>query len=188
MVMDIKSFPISGILTLTPKKFEDDRGFLVETFRQDSFDGVLGENITFVQENHSFSAEIYTVRGLHAQSSPRTQGKLVQCTRGRIVDVVVDVRIGSSTYGQSIKIDMSAQNTTQLWIPAGFLHGFVTLEHNTEVRYKCTDYYAQENAINVFWNDADLNIDWGFDPSKAILSKNDRNAESFGEFDLRTRE
>ena len=181
--MNVQDLNIPDVKLITPRRFGDARGFFMETFKQRQFNTVIGQEIEFVQDNHSFSSPIYTVRGLHYQSPPRTQGKLVRCTRGRILDVAVDVRKDSSTFGQHVKAEISAENGTQIWVPAGFLHGFVTLEPNTEVLYKCTDYYAPEYDGNVFWNDPNLDIGWGFDVDKAIVSAKDADAPMYNTFD-----
>lgn len=177
--MNIEALSIPVVKLLSPKKFADNRGFFMETFRQDIFNEAIGETVEFVQDNHSFSKTIYTVRGLHYQSHPHAQGKLVRCTKGHVLDVAVDARPDSSTYGHHVKAILSAENARQLYIPAGFLHGFATLEPNTEVQYKCTDYYAPDCDGSVLWNDPDLAIDWGFPFEKAILSDKDRNTKRF---------
>ncbi|NNC37517.1 MAG: dTDP-4-dehydrorhamnose 3,5-epimerase [Hyphomonadaceae bacterium] len=175
---------IPEIRLFTPLMHRDDRGYFVENFRQDKFDIAVGNPTFFVQENYSFSKNQYTVRGLHAQFAPHAQGKLVRCVRGKIRDVAVDVRPGSASFGRSVMVDLSAADATMLWVPEGFLHGFITLEADTEVSYKCTNYFAPEYAINVNWQDQDLDLDWGVDPAKAILSEKDQNAQSFKEFEL----
>jgi len=177
--MNIETLNIPAVKLLSTKKFADNRGFFMETFRQDIFNEAIGETVEFVQDNHSFSKIIYTVRGLHYQSQPHAQGKLVRCTKGRVLDVAVDARLNSPTYGHHVKAILSAENAHQLYIPSGFLHGFATLEPNTEVQYKCTDYYAPDYDGSVLWNDPDLAIDWGFPFEKAILSDKDRNAKPF---------
>jgi len=155
----------------------------METFKADIFKEVTGSNLTFVQDNQSLSKDVGTVRGLHFQAPPHAQGKLVRCLRGKIIDVVVDARINSSTYGQHIKAELTDENGEQLWVPPGFLHGFVTLVPDTVIVYKCTDYYAPECDGNVLWNDPDLGIDWGLDSNKAILSNKDSNAPRFKDFE-----
>ena len=135
-----------------------------------------------MQENQSLSLPAFTIRGLHFQSPPHPQGKLVRCTQGAIIDVAVDARQGSSTYGQHVTAELTAKNSCQLWVPEGFLHGFVTLEANTEVQYKCTDYYSAECDGNILWNDSTLNINWAIDPLHAILSDKDKDAPLFKDF------
>lgn len=182
--MQTTTLAIPGLILVRPKRIDDDRGFLVETYRQDNLEAAIIQKANFVQENCSFSKHKYTVRGLHAQKAPNAQGKLVSCRQGAIRDIVVDIRPGSKTYGQSLAVELSADNMAQLWVPVGFLHGFATLEPSTEVHYKCTDYYAPDCAIFVNWQDTDLNIDWGFDADLATLSEKDRVARSFRDFEL----
>lgn len=180
--MNFESLAIPDVKVFTPRVFHDDRGFFMETFKAASFNEAVGQDITFVQDNQSFSKDIYTVRGLHYQSPPHAQGKLVRCTRGKILDIAVDVRKNSPSYGQHVKMELSADNTRQLWIPTGFLHGFATLEANTEVQYKCTAYYAAEYDENVIWNDPELAINWGFEGKNAVLSRKDAKAGTFTSF------
>ena len=153
----------------------------METFKASVFEANAG-NVKFVQGNQSVSAKKGTVRGLHYQSPPHAQGKLVRCLRGAILDVAVDVRADSNTFGQHITVELTQENTKQLWLPAGFLHGFVTLEDDSEVAYQCTDYYAPEYDGNVLWNDPEIGIDWGIDSSAAIVSEKDQNAPRLAEF------
>jgi len=180
--MNFKKFHISGVVLFKPKKFSDDRGFFMETFKSDVFNEIVGGNTVFVQDNHSLSVPRGTIRGLHFQSPPHGQGKLVRCARGSIIDVAVDVREGSPTYGQHVSVELNTSNAHQLWVPEGFLHGFATLEPDTEVVYKVTDYYAPECDGNVLWNDPDLNIDWGVTEDDAVLSGKDAVAPAFGTF------
>ena len=180
--MDFNFFSIKGLCLITPRKFGDDRGFFMEIFRQDTFNKAIEKNVTFVQDNYSLSVPKGTVRGLHFQSPPHAQGKLIRCTRGSIIDVAVDARKNSPTYGQHIRVELTAQNAKQLWVPEGFLHGFSTLEDNTEVVYKVTDYYAPECEENILWNDPELKIDWGIEETSAILSSKDIVAPLFREF------
>jgi len=180
--MQVDEFDIEGVLLIRPRKFADERGFFMETFSAKTFNDAVGEKTVFVQDNHSLSKQAGTVRGLHFQSPPHAQGKLVRCTRGAIIDVAVDVRSGSKTYGQHIRAELTAENASQLWVPAGFLHGFATLMPDTEVQYKVTDIYAPDCDGNVRWNDPDLAIDWGIDPALAMLSEKDAIAPLFGGF------
>lgn len=180
--MNIQSLEIFDLKLITPKKFGDDRGFFMETFRQDIFNKSIGKNITFVQDNHSLSAPVNTLRGLHFQAPPHAQGKLVRCIRGSMTDVAVDARKSSPTYGHHVSVKLSADNAQQLWVPVGFLHGFITLEPNTEVVYKVTDYYSPICDGNVLWNDPDLAIDWGISEDSVILSDKDAKAQTFSDF------
>ncbi len=180
--MNIQSLAIPDVKILTPHVFKDSRGYFMETFNAEAFSAVSLEPLHFIQDNHSFSTAIYTVRGLHYQSPPHAQGKLIRCSKGRILDVAVDIRTGSPTFGQHVSAELSESNAQQLWVPAGFLHGFATLEPNTEVQYKCTNLYAPACDGNVLWNDPDLNIDWGFDPKRACLSDKDTCAPKFIDF------
>lgn len=153
--MQIQRFDIDGPLLFTPRRFEDDRGYFSETFRQSIFEEAVGEAIHFVQDNQSLSKVAGTIRGLHYQSPPHAQGKLVRCTQGAIMDVAIDARKGSPTYGQSVSAELKPENAGQLWVPPGFLHGFATLENDTLLQYKCTDYYAADCDGSVLWNDPD---------------------------------
>ncbi|MCA0399820.1 MAG: dTDP-4-dehydrorhamnose 3,5-epimerase [Proteobacteria bacterium] len=173
--MNISSFPIEGLLLLTPKRFGDDRGFFSEVFRQDLFEAAAGKQ-GFVQDNHSFSREKGVLRGLHYQAPPMAQGKLVRVTRGAVLDVAVDIRHGSPTYGQHVSVELSAENWRQLWIPPGFLHGFCTLTENVEFLYKVTNPYSPEHDGAVAHDDPDLAIEWPFPPEQLILSPKDRAA------------
>lgn len=144
----------------------------METFRQSLFEDEVGD-FKFVQDNQSLSAELGTVRGLHFQLAPRAQGKLVRCISGSILDVAVDIRIGSPTYGQFVSTELTSESGHQLWVPPGFAHGFCTLAPSTEVSYKVTDYYSPEHDRGLLWNDPVLAIDWPVDVSKAVLSSKD---------------
>jgi len=179
--MKIETFSIAGPLLFTPKKFGDARGFFAETFKADQFEKAAGVEANFVQDNLSVSAQIGTVRGLHYQSPPHAQGKLISCQRGRIMDVIVDVRKSSSTYGQYICADLSAETRAQLWVPPNFLHGYVTREADCEVVYKVTEYYAPDAEGSILWNDPELKIDWGVETP--ILSERDQSGQSFADFE-----
>jgi len=180
--MEFESFDIDGPVLFTPRTFSDDRGSFSETFKAKEFASITGSTEVFVQDNQSFSKSKGTIRGLHFQNPPYAQGKLVRCIAGSIVDVAVDARKGSKTYGQHIRVILSATNASQLWVPVGFLHGFSTLEANTIVAYKCTDYYAQEADGNIRYDDSDLAIDWGLGLSPAVLSEKDLKAPAFMSF------
>ncbi len=167
-----KFLEIPEVILVTPAKFGDERGFFSETFNEATFIelGIAGP---FVQDNHSLSRNKGVVRGLHFQSPPHAQGKLVRVVRGRIFDVAVDIRSGSPTYGRHVGVELSAANWQQLWVPKGFAHAFCTLEDDTEVIYKVTDYYAPECDAGIQWNDPDLGIAWPVSAQDAVLSAKD---------------
>lgn len=177
--MQIDPTPIPGLLVLTPRRFGDARGFFSESWNRKTLDG-QGIALDFVQDNHSLSAQVGTIRGLHYQAPPHAQDKLVRCGRGALYDVAVDIRRGSPTYGQWFGLELSAENGKQLLVPKGFLHGFVTRAPETEICYKCTDYYAPDCDGAVRWDSC--GIDWGLsgDP---VLSDKDAAAIRFAEFE-----
>ncbi len=180
-VMQIETLDLQGVLRLTPARFGDARGWFSETWnRQRLRDAGIADD--FVQDNRSCSAKAGTVRGLHFQAPPRAQAKLVQVLRGEIFDVVVDLRRGSASYGRWMGVPLSAETGAQLYIPAGFAHGFVTRVDDTEILYKCSDYYAPAAEGAIRFDDPDLAIDWGIDPAQAILSDKDARAGAFGGF------
>jgi dTDP-4-dehydrorhamnose 3,5-epimerase len=171
--MQIERLEIPDLWLVTPKKHLDQRGFFSETFRADVFVNVGGVG-QFVQDNQVYSTQKGVLRGLHFQTPPHAQGKLVRCTQGAILDVGVDIRVGSPSYGRHVTVEISAANGRQLWVPPGFAHGYVTLEDDCEVLYKVTDYYAPECDRGIAWNDPDLAIDWRLSASEIILSDKDR--------------
>lgn len=173
--MKFARLDLQDVVLITPKSLSDPRGFFAETFREDKFRTMVAD-VSFVQDNHSLSVRRGTVRGLHFQKEPRAQGKLVRVTRGAVVDVVVDIRQGSPTYGQHLAVELSAENRSQLWVPPGFLHGFCTLADMTEVMYKVTDYYSSEHDAGVVWNDPDLGIAWPVSGAEASISDKDGKA------------
>ena len=172
--MQLTPTDIPAIKILTPKKFGDHRGFFSETFNQKTFRQLVGADVSFVQDNQSLSVEKGVVRGLHYQLPPMAQDKLVRVTRGAILDVAVDIRRGSPTFGKHVAAVISAENWRQIFVPVGFAHGFVTLEPNTEVLYKVSNYYSPKDERGIAWNDAALRIDWGISESAAVLSEKDR--------------
>lgn len=172
---------LPDLLILEPARFGDDRGFFSESWNRKTLQG-QGIDIDFVQDNHSLSAAVNTVRGLHFQSPPHAQAKLVRCGRGVLFDVAVDVRRGSPTYGHWFGIELSAENGKQLLVPAGFLHGFATRAPDTEIIYKCSDYYAPDCDGAVRFDDPAIGIDWGLS-GPAILSDKDAKAQLLGAFD-----
>jgi dTDP-4-dehydrorhamnose 3,5-epimerase len=171
----IEQTELSGAVVLTPRLFEDDRGGFSETYNARTL-AAAGISETFVQDNQSLSRKAGTVRGLHFQSPPHAQAKLVRVVSGSALDVAVDIRVGSPTYGKAVLVELSAVNRRQLFVPVGFLHGFVTLVPDTEVVYKCTDFYSPECDRSVRFDDPDLNIDWGITREAAILSDKDSRA------------
>lgn len=171
--MQKETFSIDGPLLLTPPKFSDARGFFSEVYNRKLFAELIGD-IAFVQDNHSLSLQLGTIRGLHFQIPPFAQGKLVRVVHGAVVDVAVDIRRNSPTFGRHVSAILSAKNWRQMWIPVGFAHGFCTIEPNTEVIYKVTTYYSKSDERGIAWNDSDLGIQWPVDPGEAILTDRDR--------------
>jgi len=163
---------IFGVIVVTPKRFADDRGYVSEVY-VDAWAAELGLSGPFVQENESHSLKAGTVRGLHFQLAPHAQAKLVRCVRGSIFDVAVDLRAGSSTYGQHVTRELSAANGEQLFVPEGFAHGFCTLEPDTMVIYKLSSPYRPGSEGGVLWNDPDLGIKWPVSEANAVLSGRD---------------
>lgn len=176
--MQIEETEIDGLLIVKPSVFSDSRGHFFESYNQKKFMD-LGLNLNFVQDNQSVSQK-NVLRGLHFQNPPNAQGKLVRVTNGSVLDVAVDIRKNSKTFGKHFKIELSEKNNLMLWIPEGFAHGFLTLEDNTIFLYKCTNFYnkASENAL--IWNDPILNIDWG--TNTPLLSDKDLVAQLFKNF------
>jgi dTDP-4-dehydrorhamnose 3,5-epimerase len=168
--METTSLP--GVLIFTPRQFSDARGWFTESWSQMRM-ADAGLHLSFVQDNHSYSANKGTLRGLHYQSPPHAQDKLVRCTRGAVLDVAVDYRTGSPHFGAWVAIELTAENGKQVFVPKGFLHGFVTLHDDTEVQYKCTDIYAPNCDGGVRWDDPDLAIDWGLNGDTPLLSAKD---------------
>jgi dTDP-4-dehydrorhamnose 3,5-epimerase len=179
-MLDVRETDIPGLLVLTPRRFGDARGWFEECWNAERW-AAAGIADAFVQDNHSLSAAPGTLRGLHFQAPPHSQGKLVRCGRGRLWDVAVDIRRGSPTYGRHMGLELSAENGVQLWIPEGFAHGFVTREADTEIVYKCTGYYAPEADGGVAWDSA--GIDWGLEGAAPVLSEKDAALPALDGFD-----
>ena len=175
----IEKTAIEGVLIITPRVFQDDRGSFTESFNMRQFDEATKGEYTFAQDNQSISKK-GVVRGLHFQNPPNAQGKLVRVSRGAVLDVALDLRKSSDTYGQHVAVVLSANNNRQLWIPPGFAHGFAALEDNSTFCYKCTDYYAPESEATILWNDPDLNIDWQIE--NPIVSQKDIEGQEFRNF------
>jgi dTDP-4-dehydrorhamnose 3,5-epimerase len=171
--MHVESLAIPDVKRLVPAVFRDERGLFAETYSQRALEAA-GVRLAFVQDNHSVSRAKGVVRGLHFQKPPHAQGKPIRVTRGAIFDVALDIREGSPTYGRHVSSVLSAENWAQLWVPAGFAHGFCTLEPETAVLYKVTDYYAPECDSGIVWSDPALAIDWPVDAEEATLSDKDR--------------
>lgn len=173
----------SPVKIIAPSRHGDARGWFTETYNRDTF-AALGIDCVFVQDNHSLSHPVFTLRGLHFQTPPRAQDKLVRCLRGRILDVAVDIRRGSPTFGRWVGAELSADNGLQLFVPVGFAHGFVTLEPGCEVAYKCSDTYAPAQDGGIHWDDPAIGIDWrlpvGITPE---LSDKDRIQPTLDRFD-----
>ncbi len=181
-MIEIEPLDIPEVLKITPPRFGDDRGFFSESWNAVTW-ADLGVDIPFVQDNHSFSAPKGTLRGLHFQGPPAAQDKLIRVIQGSILDVAVDIRRGSPSYGQWVSAELSAKNGVQLLVPKGFLHGFSTLTDDVHVLYKCSDIYNQPAEGAVRWDDPDLGIDWQLDGMKPTLSGKDAAAPSFAALD-----
>jgi len=171
--METRTFAIPGPVLITPRKFEDARGYFSEVYNQGIFDPLIG-SARFVQDNQSLSRPVGTIRGLHFQAPPHAQGKLVRVLRGSVYDVAVDLRRSSPSYGRHVGVVLSAENRAQLWIPTGFAHGFCTLEADTEVFYKVTDVYSPADDRGLAFDDPALGIDWPVAAEAAVLSDKDR--------------
>ena len=171
--MQVTRYSIDGPALITPRKLGDSRGYFMEAFK----DGWFRENVAdvaFVQDNQSLSALAGTIRGLHYQTAPMGQGKLVRCLKGAIFDVAVDARPGSATFGQWVGVTLTPENAEQLWVPEGFLHGFCTLTPDTEVFYKVTNAYSPAHDRGVAFDDPDIAVDWPIDAAHAVLSDKDK--------------
>ena len=164
---------IEDVIIIEPKVFGDHRGWFTETYSKEKF-REFGINIDFIQDNHSLSAQKGTLRGLHFQLNPKAQTKLVRCTKGKILDVAVDIREGSPTYKKWVAVELTEENKKQLLVPKGFAHGFITLTDNVEVQYKVDEYYSPENDRSIRYDDPEIGVDWGIEDP--ILSEKDLNA------------
>lgn len=180
--MNFIQTPISDLLVIEPKVWKDNRGYFYESFSTKFF-SAAGIDVNFVQDNQSFSQK-GALRGLHAQKPPFAQGKLVRVIQGSVLDVAVDIRKDSPTYGQHFGIELSGENHRQLWVPPGFLHGFLTLEDDTIFTYKVSNYYDKDSEIGVLWNDKDLNINWSaaITADEFLLSDKDQVLPGFKDF------
>ena len=169
----VKPLRISDVKLITPPKFTDERGFFSETWNAITMER-LGIRELFVQDNHSLSHMAGTIRGLHFQTPPHAQGKLIRVVRGSIFDVAVDLRTNSPTRGKYVSVRLSAESWSQLWIPVGFAHGFCTLEPDTQIIYKVTDYYDPICDAGIVWNDPQIGVRWPVGQDQAVLSQKDR--------------
>jgi dTDP-4-dehydrorhamnose 3,5-epimerase len=172
-MLHVEATALPDVKIIQPKKFGDHRGFFSETYSRKAF-SEAGIDQIFIQDNHSLSAVVGTLRGLHFQSPPFAQDKLVRVPRGRILDIAVDIRASSPDFGKAVVVELSAENWLQVLVPAGFAHGFVTLEPDTEVLYKVTAPYAPDHDHGLAFDDPALGIDWGFPADRLILSDKDR--------------
>ena len=170
--MTVKETKLKGCYVIEPEVFVDHRGYFYESYNLDKFNNALGLNIDFVQDNESFSVK-GTLRGLHYQIEEHAQAKLVRVIQGKILDVVVDIRKNSSTYGEHVSLELSDTNKNQLFIPKGFAHGFVVLSETAIFSYKCDNYYHKSSEGGIIYNDPTLNIDWHLPQSKLIISEKD---------------
>ena len=177
-ILSLENLP--EVKILRPYKLEDHRGFFSETYNYQQLKN-LGEELKFVQDNQSLSRDRYTLRGLHFQSPPFAQDKLIRVLRGSVLDVAVDVRKNSKTFGKHAAVKLSASEFNQILVPKGFAHGFLTLEENTEIFYKVTNYYSKEHDLGIAWNDPTLKINWGVTAEEIKISEQDKN---FPNFDL----
>ena len=171
--LKVEQLGIDDVKKVTPARFGDSRGYFSEIFKDSWFRSNVAD-VSFVQDNESLSAQPGTVRGLHFQLPPFAQGKLVRCLRGALLDVVVDIRYGSPTYGKWISAELSPENGSQLWVPAGFAHGFVTLQADTIISYKVTAPYSAEHDRGVRWNDAEIGIEWPQMDAYVLSEKDDK--------------
>ncbi len=178
--MKVTTTPIEGLLIIEPKVWPDDRGYFYESYNENKY-REAGIDANFVQDNQSSSSR-GTLRGLHAQAPPFGQGKLVRVIQGSVIDVAVDIRKASPTYGQYFIMELSAKNNLQFWIPEGFLHGFYTLEDDSVFSYKITNFYNKESEIGVKVTDPTLAINWGFPTDNIILSAKDESLPDFKSF------
>ena len=176
--MKAEKVDIEGIIVFTPEIYTDLRGHFFESFNASIFAELTGLNISFIQDNESYS-KFGVLRGLHYQTPPYQQGKLIRVVQGKVLDVSVDVRENSDTYGQCFSIELSQDNKKQVYIPAGFAHGFVTLSEMAVFSYKCTNFYNKSSESGIIYNDRNLNIDWKIDKEKIIISEKDENLPEF---------
>ena len=176
--MEVIKFELEGVLLLKPKVYKDERGYFYESFNQKTFNDVVGEKIEFVQDNQS-SSQKHTLRGLHFQAPPFAQGKLVRVVQGAVIDLIVDIRKNSPTYGQTLTVELQAENHEILWVPPGFAHGFYTLADHTIFQYKCSNFYNKESEGDILWSDAAFDFQKQF--KNQILNEKDKIAPVFNQ-------
>jgi len=177
--MIVKETKLKGCFILEPKVFEDERGYFYESYNEKTFNDAIGNEVKFVQDNESFSTK-GVLRGLHFQKGAHAQSKLVRVIKGSVLDVAVDLRKASETYGRYISIELSEENKKQLFIPRGFAHGFVVLSNTAIFSYKCDNFYNKEAESGIIYNDKHLNIDWKLPEEALILSEKDLHLPGFG--------
>ncbi len=179
--MEVIKTPVEGVVIIKPRIFEDSRGYFFESYNKREFDEKVGA-VDFVQDNESKSS-LGVMRGLHFQRPPYTQAKLVRCVKGRVLDVAVDIRKGSPTYGEHVAVELTEENHLQFFIPKGFAHGFAVLSDEAVFQYKCDNYYAPEADGGISIEDASLGIDWKLPTDNVILSEKDKNHPLLKDFD-----
>jgi len=178
--MNLVKTKLDGLIVLKPTVFKDSRGYFMESYNQKNINKLLG-NVNFVQDNESESSQ-GVLRGLHFQNPPNTQAKLVRCLKGSVLDVVLDLRKNSKTYGIFETIVLSSENKEQLFVPKGFAHGFIVLSESAILSYKVDNYYNPESESGIIWNDPDLNIDWRINKKEIIVSEKDKSLPTFNNF------
>lgn len=178
--MKVTKTSLEGVIVIEPDVFGDDRGWFLESYSKGKFKDI-GIDVDFAQDNHSYSKEKGTLRGIHFQQSPKSQSKLIRCTKGKVLDVAVDLRKSSKTFKQWVSIELSSENKKQLFIPKGFGHGFLTLSSDVEFQYKVDEYYSKEHDRSIRFDDPEIGIDWGVD--NPILSDKDKKAPSLKDSD-----
>lgn len=176
--MVVKKTKLEGCIIIEPTVFKDERGYFLESYNQQSFNELTGNNVNFVQDNESVSSR-GVLRGLHFQQGEHAQAKLVRVVKGKVLDIAVDIRKGSSTFGEHIAIELTGENKKQLYIPRGFAHGFVVLEDHTIFSYKCDNFYNKASESGIIYNDSILNINWGLPNEQLIISEKDKRLPKF---------
>lgn len=180
--MDVIKTTIEGVVIIEPRIFKDDRGYFYESFSQKEFEAKVCKTI-FVQDNQSKSS-YGVVRGLHFQKPPFSQSKLVRCIKGSVLDVAVDIRRGSPTFGQYVAVELTEENHRQFFVPRGFAHGFAVLSDEAVFQYKCDNFYTPQSEGAILWNDLDINVDWRIPADKVILSEKDKNHATLKNLDF----